>query len=260
MSQDNEEAREALDQFLEGANQRNKEEQWDHLSIGGQQWPVERVIAELTDFLSGNRKERIEEVLAGRTYQVATVVEGLVNTGNVSAVMRTAEGLGFQPFHLVKNAGQYKRSERISHGAEKWLDVWQWDDPATCAQWLKSRGYQIAVTHLDENATPLADIDFTQKTALVLGNEAEGVTDEMLKQADLTCYIPIPGFTQSFNISVAAAVSLYHAFRDRVVRQGYHGDLNDVAKRYLRAVFYYRSAQSAEQILKRKFESNGKGH
>lgn len=251
MSRYNEEARQELDQLLEKANFRDERETWNQLSVAGREWPVEKVVEVLDSFLSQNRKHRIEEVLAGRTYQLATVVEGLVNTGNVSAVMRTAEGLGFQPFHLVKNAGQYKRSERISHGAEKWLDVWQWEDPESCVQWLKSRGYRIAVTHLDERATPLADLDFTQKTALVLGNEAEGVTDAMLEQADLTCYIPIPGFTQSFNISVAAAVALYHAYRDRMERQGFHGDLGETEENYLRAVFYYRSAQSAERVLKR---------
>lgn len=259
MSQYNEEARKELENLIKGANTRNEQETWDKLSIAGSDWPVEKVVASLTPFLSENRKQRIEDVLAGRTYQLATVVEGLVNTGNVSAVMRTAEGLGFQPFHLIKNAGQYKRSERISHGAEKWLDVWEWNDPETCAHWLKSHGYRIAVTCLDEQAIPLENLDFTQKTALVMGNEAEGVTDAMLELADLPCYIPVPGFTQSFNISVAAAVALYHAFKDRLARQGYHGDLGEIEKNYLRAVFYYRSAQSADRVLKRIDKEGNRG-
>ena len=210
------------------------------------------VVEKLKSFLSGNRQTRIEDVLQGRSYTVATVVEGLVNTGNVSAIMRTAEALGFQPFHIINNGGKFKKSERISHGAEKWLSVYQWDEPETCAMHLKKQGYTVVATTLDEYAVPLSSIDFTRKTALVFGNEANGVTRGVLKNADQTCYIPMTGFTQSLNISVAAAIGMYHAFDQRNRELGRHGDLTTLEKTYLRALYYLRSVNKGERILGRR--------
>ena len=103
-------------------------------------------------------------------------------------------------------------------------------------------------------AVPINTIDFTQKTALVFGNERDGVSEAMLALADGTCLVPTAGFTQSFNISVAAAVCLYHARQDRLARQGYHGDLTDPQRETLRALFYLKSVRRARQILARAVE------
>ena len=116
---------------------------------------------------------------------------------------------------------------------------------------LKAQGYTIAVTHLDAQAQPIDTLDFTQKTALVFGNERDGVSEAMLAQADHTCLVPTAGFTQSFNISVAAAVCLYHARQDRLARQGVHGDLTAAQQALLRARFYLKSVRSARQIMER---------
>ena len=222
----------------------------DRFVVGGRRLAPEQITALLAPYLTPERRDRIERVLEGRTYTVATVVEGLVNTGNVSAVMRTAEGLGFGAFHVVTGDVRYKRSERTSQGADKWLDVWKWPTPAACAAYLRALGYRIAVTHL-EAAVPIDEVDFTQKTALVLGNEQAGVSDEMLALADVRCRVPMQGFVQSFNISVAAAVCLYHAYRDRLARQGFHGDLTGAERDALRAAYYLRSTRHAEALLLR---------
>lgn len=209
---------------------------------------VERVLSSL---LSDERKARIEEVLVGRTYQVAPVVEGLVNTGNVSAVMRTAEGLGFQPFHVIRNESKFKKSVRTSQGAHKWLDVHLWDTPAECLGHLKKKGYQVVVTHLDDSAKPLSDIDLTIPTALVFGNEKFGVSQSTIELADYTAILPSPGFVQSYNISVAAAMTLFAAHDQRSRRYGHRGDLNEADQQRLRADFYMRSVGHAEEVLKR---------
>ena len=220
-------------------------------SLGNKSWHPGTLTDRLGDLLSDSRKERIEEVLEQRTFNIATVVEGLVDVGNVSAVMRTAEGFGFQPFHIVNNGGEFKQSERVSHGAEKWLSTWQWAEPHSCTEFLKKQGYEIIVTTLDKQAASLTDIDFTKPKALVFGNETEGVTESMQAQADRTCFIPMTGFTQSLNISVAAAISLFYAYEDRISQQGFHGDLTDKQRAYLKALFYFQSVNKAAEVLKK---------
>lgn len=229
-------------------------------TFAGKELAPAQVVAVLEPYLTEARRARINAVLAERTYTVVPVVEGLVNTGNVSAVMRTAEALGFQAFHIVTHEAhdegiRYKTSERTTQGADKWLDVWRWPTPETCLLPLKAQGYEVVVTHLDARAVPLSEIDFTQKTALVFGNERDGVSEQMLALADRTCVVPMAGFTRSFNISVAAALCLYHARRDRLSRQGFHGDLTEAQREMLRAVFTLKSVRSARQILTRAVTS-----
>ncbi|MFQ5572439.1 MAG: TrmH family RNA methyltransferase, partial [Rhodothermales bacterium] len=179
----------------------------------------------------------------------------------VSAVMRTAEALGFQAFHVITHEEQedgvrYKSSERVTQGAEKWLDVWQWPTPEACVSRLKTQGYRVVATHLDARARPIDEIDFTQKTALVFGNERDGISPELLALADASCIVPMAGFTQSFNISVAAALCLYHARRDRLARRGCHGDLTEAQREALRALFYLKSVRQARAIMARALEED----
>jgi tRNA (guanosine-2'-O-)-methyltransferase len=221
------------------------------LDLDGQTLEPGFVVDTLSSFVSDARRSRIEEVLAGRTRTVTTVVEGIVNLGNVSAVMRTSEALGFQDLHVVTGEAQFKESKRTSIGAEKWLDVYDWPSPSACVSALKDAGYRIVVTHLDDSARPISEFDFTLPTAIVLGNERDGVTDEMLRLADDSCILPISGFSQSYNISVAAAIALYHAYSDRMRRAGRHGDLAPEALSMLRAVYYRKSVRSADDILRR---------
>jgi tRNA (guanosine-2'-O-)-methyltransferase len=204
----------------------------------------------LTPFLSEERRDRIEAVLLGRTRTVVPVVDGVHDMGNVSAVMRTAEALGYQSVHVVETAERFKQSSRTAQGADKWLDVHRWPSPADCVEYLRQRGFRLVVTHLDAD-TPLDAIDFTLPTALVFGNEASGVSEEMLSLADVRCVIPMGGFVESFNISVAAAVALYHAHRQRVDRLGAHGDLRDAEMNMLRAQWYMKSVKEPEAILSR---------
>lgn len=224
------------------------------LTLDGRPLDANRIVDVLTPYLTEARRRRIERVLDGRTSTVATVVEGLVNTGNVSAVMRSAEALGFQVFHVITGNERYKTSRRTSQGAEKWLDVLTWTTSVACVEHLKANGYTVIATHLDETSVPIGEVDFTRKTALVLGNEQNGLSEEMIALADRRCIIPTPGFTQSFNISVAAAVALYHARQDRLARQGFHGDLSSEARTSVRARFYWKSVRRADEVLRRALQ------
>lgn len=254
MTDPDREAAEAMQRLL--ASARTALGESAPFTFAGRRLTPAEVVAHLAPYLTESRLARIEAVLDERTYTVVPVVEGLINTGNVSAVMRTAEALGFQAFHVVTHEAhddgvRYKTSPRTTQGADKWLDVWHWPTPKACIAHLKAQGYQVVVTHLDDRAVPLGKVDFTCPTALVFGNETDGVTEAMHALADRTCVVPMSGFTQSFNISVAAAVCLYHARQDRQGRQGFHGDLTDAQREMLRAVFYLKSVRRSHEILTR---------
>ncbi len=207
---------------------------------------VTRVLASL---LGESRKKRIEDVLQHRSMTVATVVEGSVNTGNVSAVMRTAEACGFLPFHVIRTGERFKNSARSSQGSDKWLDLHYWDDTGSCLRRLKETGYHIVATVPSADAQSIGEIDFSKKTAIVLGNEAEGISQSVFEHADSVCRIPMVGFVESFNISVAAALCLFQAFQNRGELES--GDLSVREKDIWRAIYFYRSVRRPDEILAR---------
>ena len=217
-------------------------------SVGGIQFSANDIIDRLEPFLATERIQRLRETVQHRTYTVVPVMENLYDRGNVSAVIRTAEALGYQAIHIIDTSKNFKQANRVTQGAEKWLDIHTWPTTAQGIHGLKERGYRIVATHFDQ-AQPIGNLAFDQPTALVFGNEKDGVSDELLAAADARVVVPMAGFTKSFNISVAAALCLYHAQQDRIRRLGKHGDLDDDAQRGLLASYYRRSVQNAEQIL-----------
>lgn len=224
--------------------------------IAGRQMEPAQVIELLEPFMTERRLQRIREVVARRTRTVLPVVEGVVNTGNVSAVMRSAEALGYQSVHVVRGEhDRFKQSERTSRGAEKWLDLYRWPGPEPCVRYLQAAGYRTIAMHLAADGVPIGEVDFTEPTALVFGNEKQGVSPAMLEAVDASCIVPLSGFTESFNVSVAAAVALYHAQQDRLRRQGYHADLSDDEQNILAARFCMRSVRHPEAILRRAMEA-----
>ncbi|MBA2664127.1 MAG: RNA methyltransferase [Bradymonadaceae bacterium] len=211
---------------------------------------AERLVELLEAHITPARRQRIESVLAERTFTVVPVLDGIYDQGNVAAVLRSTEALGFGGVHVIESLDIFKKSQRISQGAEKWLEVERWPSASECGRALKERGFQIVATHL-EAAVPIEAIDFTRPTAMVFGNERDGVSEQMLEMADVRCVIPMLGFVQSFNISVAGAISLYHIVRDRIARQGHHGDLSERERAILRAVYYVRALKTPERLVPR---------
>ncbi len=227
--------------------------------VDEQRLAPERIINLLAPFMTDRRRARIQEVVAQRTRSVVPVIEGLVNTGNVSAAMRSTEALGYQDLHVVKGDNErYKHSKRTAQGAQHWLDVWRWPGPAACVDHLHDRGYRVLTMDLSPTARPIDTVDFTERTALVFGNEEGGVSDAFRAAADGDCLIPLDGFTESFNVSVAAALGLYHARQDRLRRQGHHADLSEDEQTRLVARFYRRSVGNATDILRRRLRDEAK--
>jgi len=217
-------------------------------AIGGEAFTAQEIIAGLTAVLMPERLQRIQDTVAGRTYTVVPVTEGLYDRGNVSAVIRSAEAMGYQALHIVDSSEAFMEARRVTQGAEKWLDIEVWKDTPSCVEHLKSLNYRILATHF-ENARPIGDVDFDTPTALFFGNERDGLSDTLLSLADERMVVPMSGFTRSFNISVAAALCLYHIQQDRIARRGQHGDLTESERARLTASYCLRSVPHAEGIL-----------
>lgn len=218
-----------------------------HLSVH-----YELILQHIGPLLTPERRQKIDRVVAGRNFETAVVLESIYDRGNISAVMRTAEGLGYANFHVIETQEKFKESQRVTQGADKWVEVQKWKQSTDCIASLKRQGYRICVTTL-EASKPLSDVDFSGKIALVLGNEKNGVSSEMIEAADERIIIPMPGFVQSFNISVAGALCLYHILLDRTRRRGGNADLTSKEQEILKALYYMRTQDSAADYLKEMF-------
>jgi len=208
----------------------------------------------LVPHITAEREAGIRRVVSGRCKSVMPVLEGLYDRGNASAVLRSAESLGFQEVHLIETSKKFKNANRVTQGAEKWLDVVRWESTTEFIKRIKDSGHRLAVTHMDD-ARPIGEISFAAPTALVFGNEMEGVSEEMLEAADECVMIPMAGFSQSFNISVAAALALYEIQQSRIREIGSHADLSEAERESLIASYYLRHVTSADKILQRAVES-----
>jgi tRNA (guanosine-2'-O-)-methyltransferase len=202
-------------------------------------------------FLGLERKGRVDEVVANRTRTLTVVMEAFGDPQNVNAVLRTCEAFGVQELHVVEGPMKpWDRNKKISQNADKWLDVRRWGSTGECLAHLGAEGFAIYATHLDERSRPLGELSFAGKVALVFGNEHRGVSDEALALADATYAIPMRGFVQSFNVSVAAAISLAKAVERREVERGRHGDLDEADAAALRERFYVLAVKQRARIAK----------
>ena len=203
------------------------------------------------DFLLPERRRRIDEVVASRTRTLTVVMEALGDPQNVNAVLRTAEAFGVQEVHVVEGPMKaYDPNKKISQNADKWLDVVRWKTSAECLLHLKERGFAIYATHLGDGSQDLSALSFARPVALVFGNEHRGVSEQALAHADARYAIPMRGFSQSLNVSVAAAVSLFRAVERRQVERGGHGDLPEAEADALRQRFYTKSVKQRSRIAK----------
>lgn len=178
--------------------------------------------------MTPERREKLERVLHNRQVDLTIVFENVQDPHNISAVLRTCESVGIQDIYILNHTiplhpkfGK-EMGTRSSSSAWKWLSIHYFDNVADCVNDLKEKGFKLLVTHLSSEAIDLYDVNFTEKIALVFGNERKGVSDQMLAICDSNFIIPQVGIIQSLNISVACAVSLYEAFRQKKLAGHYH--------------------------------------
>lgn len=170
------------------------------------------LLSYLSEFVTDNKKERFEEILSLRTRHLTVVLEDLFKAHNASAVMRTAEGLGLQDIHVVEQRNAYDYNPYVLRGAGKWLTLHKYNQTnqnmKVCFDGLRKKGYQIVATSPHEYAKDYKAFEITGKTAVVFGAEETGISDYVKENADAFVKIPMRGFTESFNISVSAAIIL----------------------------------------------------
>ena len=168
---------------------------------------------------SPRRLERIRSVLEHRQPGLTVVMENIHDPHNVSAILRSCDAVGVMSVELLYTAEKFPRiGKKSSSSANKWVDRRKHSSVDQCYGLLRSEGFKIVATRLGSGSRLLYDFDLTRKTALVLGNEHRGVSDEAAGKADECLYIPMMGMIESLNVSVAAAVCLYESLRQRLAK------------------------------------------
>ncbi len=210
--------------------------------------------------LTAEREEKIRDLSANRQVDLCVVLENVHDPHNIGAVMRTCDAVGIPVIYMiVTDARVWERIElgiNASSGARKWVDVYVYDDCDTCFAELRKKYNNIMGTHLAKNSVSLYDIDFTEPTAIVLGNEHEGLTEEAVSHLDGNFIIPQFGMVQSLNISVACAVSAYEALRQRMKNGKYASGVLSEEQEDLRQDYrernYFQHKGDFAKIIRKK--------
>lgn len=198
--------------------------------------------AYLADFVTDSRKARIEEVLSHRTRHIVVGLENIYQPQNASAVLRTADCFGIQETYSIESDHTFYISTRVTHGADKWVDTFRLneegaDNTQRAIDHLRGAGYKIVSTTLSNYTHTLESVPVEDKFALFFGTEASGISDSLAEQSDYRMIIPMHGFTQSFNVSVSAAISLYR-LTERMRNAGVSWKLSEQEKLELRHRWY----------------------
>ncbi|KAA5823538.1 RNA methyltransferase [Algibacter amylolyticus] len=169
-----------------------------------------KLLEHLETYLTEHRKNRFHDVLQERTKHFTVATEDVYQLHNTSAVMRTCDVFGIQELNIVEEVNSKSIDREIAMGAQKWVDLNRYGSVKHCIKDLKLNGYQIVATTPHTDDCELYDFDVTKKSCFFFGRETEGLSKEVLDEADCYLKIPMVGFTESLNISVSAAIILQH--------------------------------------------------
>jgi tRNA (guanosine-2'-O-)-methyltransferase len=203
-----------------------------------------RVVRVLEPMVTDERRAKLKGVLERRIASVAVVFDSPYDPHNGAAVIRTCEAFGVQTLHVVERGRiTFLAASSVTRGAQKWLDVIRHrDDPSPAIAWAEERGMELVATHPEGELTP-ADLHTIPRLALVLGNEREGIHEDLARACTRRVRVPMRGFVESLNVSVTAAILLHAA------TEGRPGDLDDATALRLYARGLYFSVPQADKIL-----------
>jgi len=170
---------------------------------------LQQLYAAACELFSDNKRELFERLAPLRTRHIAVVLEDIYQSHNASAVLRSCDCFGVQDVHVVENRNPFNPAGDVAVGSSKWVDYYKHRNIKEAYKHLHDKGYRIIATLPHENDTMIGDLDISKPVALVFGTELTGLTQEAIEGADGYVKIPMYGFTESFNISVCAALSLY---------------------------------------------------
>lgn len=204
----------------------------------------------LQNFITEERKQRFLEIISQRTNHFTVAMEDVFQMHNTSAVVRTCEVFGVQQAHSIEGRYGKRLDEKIAMGAQKWVDVFRYDDTQKCIDILREKGYQIVATTPHKDAYLLNDFDISKKSAFFFGTEKEGLSEKVLAQADTYLKIPMVGFTESLNISVAVAIVLQQ-LTDKLRRSNIKWQLTEEEHYRILEQWTKVSVRNVKDVMKR---------
>lgn len=220
---------------------------------------LESLARYLAQFVTPHKLALMDAALARRTRYLTVVLEDIDKPYNAAAVLRTCDGFGVQDLHVIQNHKHLYFSNNVSQGAERWVTTHFYREPderntTRCFTALREQGYRIAATSLRPGSVPVHELDLSQPTALVFGLEESGLSDEAHDSADILITIPMFGFTQSFNLSVSAAICLYD-LTTRLHATAIDWQLNDDERMALTVMWLKERIQGGEALARRYLAS-----
>ncbi len=220
---------------------------------------TKELITYLSQFVSETRRAKFDTVLDYRTRHITIALEDLYQPHNASAVLRSCDIFGIQDIHIVENKNAYTVNKDIALGAPKWLNLHRYrkaeNNSLDCIQKLKDQGYRIVATTPHEKDCNLEDLSVDKPLALFFGTELTGISDTVREHAEEFVKIPMYGFTESFNISVSAALCL-HTLKEKLHKSTANWHLNDSEKEQLLLQWLRNSIPRVELIEKDYLEKN----
>ena len=207
----------------------------------------------LVPFLSEERLKKFDDVLSRRTRKLCLVLENVYQSRNASAVMRTCDGLGVQDVHLIEDINPWVYNRVVSKGTPSWLTIHRYqaaEQPiSACIDRLKKLGFKIAVTSPHVDGFEPHELPTDHPVALVMGTEFKGVSDEMMEAADYCVHIPMLGFSESLNISVAAGVIMHRILENIREKPRSEWEIPEEEAHQLRINWALKSVRKSAKLL-----------
>lgn len=210
-----------------------------------------RVIEELSQHVTESRWELMQKVISERTRRVTLVLEDIYQGHNAAAVVRSCDGFGVQDIHVIEKRNELDlKNTTVAKGADKWMSFHYHNDTGECIQGLQDSGYRVGALALGKESIRLEEVPLDKPVALMVGTEKTGLSEEACEKADFCIELPMYGFTQSYNLSVCAALGM-NVLTSRMRKMGNDWGLSEAEKRVLMIEWLQKCVNHWEEILGR---------
>ncbi len=207
------------------------------------------LIAYLGEYITSQKKEKIDAILAMRTQHITVALEDIFQSHNASAIIRSTECFGVQDIYCVQDKYRFKVNQGVARGSAYWMNIHSSPTIEESFKKLKKAGYRIVATTPHENATYIDTLPIEQKTAVVFGTELTGISQYTMDHADAFVKIPMFGFTESYNVSVSVALCLYELTK-RLHASDINWQLNESEKADIKLQWYRRIVRASGELEK----------
>lgn len=214
-----------------------------------------KLLEHLESYLTNHRKKKFLKVLSQRTKHFTVATEDVFQLHNTSAVIRSCDVFGIQEVNIIEERNTKRIDREIAMGAQKWVDLNRYHSVKDALSDLKAKGYQIVATTPHENDSFLHDFDVTKASCFFFGREMQGLSQEVLDEADSFLKIPMVGFTESLNISVSAAIVLQYV-TTKLKQTNIHWQLTDEEQLDKRLDWCKKTIKSHQEIIERFYQTH----